>query len=143
MQHQLGTDVVPEVKYSSIASSGAVVTAGAGVVEASESEYDSQPDAGSPTAMRVKSPSTDVNAPVTAEAAITCLTSPRSTRSRRSAEVSSIVAGIVTAPRRMQASMHSHNSTWLPSMSRTRSPWCTPASDNQPATCSERAERSA
>src|SRR5450631_4680045 len=64
-------------------------------------------------------------------------------RSSRSAEVSKVVAGITTTPSLMQASRVSHSSTWLPSISRRRSPLAAPMDDNQDATCEERADISA
>ena len=59
--------------------------------------------------------------------AMTCLTRPRAKRSARSLRVSSVVAGTMTAPSFIAASMHSHSGTTLPSMSRMRSPRLTPS----------------
>jgi hypothetical protein len=53
------------------------------------------------------------------------------------------VAGITTTPSLMQASKASHSSTWLPIMSRRRSPLTAPNEDNHEATCEERADISA
>ena len=62
-------------------------------------------------------------------------------RSRRSDSASSVVAGITTAPSFIAASIVSHSSTWLPSISTIRSPRATPCARSQFATWSERVDQ--
>ena len=57
-----------------------------------------------------------------------------------SAAVSSVVAGMSTAPSFMQASMVSHSSTWLPSISSTRWPRSTPWARSHAASSVDRAD---
>ena len=59
-------------------------------------------------------------------------------RSRRSLSASSVVAGITTAPSFIAASIVSHSSTWLPSISTIRSPRPTPCARSQFASRSDR-----
>ena len=106
------------------------------------SSYVSQPSA-APTEILVQSPSRPANLAVSAAPATTWRTPPRSMRSVRSAAVSSVVAGMTTAPSRIAASIVSHSSTWLPSMSRIRSPRVTPWLRSQPATRLDRSASSA
>ena len=68
---------------------------------------------------------------------------PRSNRSARSSAVSSVVAGITTAPSFIAASMTSHSGTTLPSISRMRSPRLTPSARSPLATRLERSDSSA
>ncbi|GAA3136613.1 hypothetical protein GCM10020001_068970 [Nonomuraea salmonea] len=100
----------------------------------------SQPNA-SPTAIFVYSPAS--NLPASAAFAMTWDTPPRWMRSVTSFAVSSVVAGMMTAPSFIAASSASHSSAWLPSMSRIRSPRRTPCSCSQLATWLERADSSA
>ena len=58
--------------------------------------------------------------------AMTAPTRPRSMRSRRSASASCVVAGMITAPSFIAASVVSHSSTWLPSRTSSRMPRATP-----------------
>jgi hypothetical protein len=64
-------------------------------------------------------------------------------RSRRSSVPSRVDAGMTTAPIFVAARIVSQSSTWLPSMSRIR--WCrrTPSDRSHPASCDDRADRSA
>ena len=50
----------------------------------------------------------------------------RRTRSDRSAGPAALVVGTTTAPSFITASMTSHSSTWLPSMTTTASPLASP-----------------
>ena len=54
-----------------------------------------------------------------------------------------VVVGMTTAPSLMIASIDSHSSTWLPSMSTTLVPGTTPSSSSRAATWSERRTSSA
>jgi hypothetical protein len=67
----------------------------------------------------------------------------RSIRSTSSLGPTAVVVGTITAPRRMIASMDSHSSTWLPSMSRTLSPRVTPCAASRRATWRDRSTISA
>ena len=69
---------------------------------------------------------------------MTWRTRPRAKRSARSLRVSSVVAGTITAPSFIAASMHSHSGTTLPSISRMRSPRRTPRPRSALATRFER-----
>ncbi len=60
-----------------------------------------------------------------------------------SAFASSVVAGITTTPSFMQASIVSHSSSWLPSISSRRSPRLTPWACSHAASWLERADSSA
>jgi hypothetical protein len=91
--------------------------------------------------MRVYGPPPNLLA--SAAFAITWETPPRSIRSVMSLAVSSVVAGMITAPSFMAASSDSHSSAWLPSMSRIRSPRLTPCSCSQLATRLARTDSSA
>ena len=91
----------------------------------------------------VYSPATSSNLPTSAAPTTTWRAPPRSSRSRRSAAVSSVVAGITTAPSFIAASSVSHSSTWLPSMRMIRSPRATPRPRSQLATWFDRADSSA
>jgi hypothetical protein len=104
--------------------------------------YDSQPSAG-PTEIFVQRPPTSANLAVSAAPVTTCETRPRSTRSARSSAVSNVVAGMTTAPSFIAASIVSHSSTWLPSMSRIRWPRWTPRARSHPATRLDRSASSA
>ena len=79
--------------------------------------------------------------PASAARTTTCLALPRSMRSRRSLSASSVVAGITTAPSFIAASIVSHSSTWLPSISTIRSPRATPCARSQFASWSERVDQ--
>ena len=103
----------------------------------------SQPSTGAPTATRMQWSAIPAYRPASALLVTTARTPPRVIRSARSASVSSVVAGIITAPARMQPSMISHSGTVLPSTISTRSPGCSPASVSQPATWRERSAISA
>ena len=140
----LGLEVVPEVKYSSSGSSTRVTPSGVNWSDsAAASSKAFQPAGAPPTAMRPKLPGRFSNLSVWALPITTCLTWPRSTRSTRSSGVSSVVAGITTAPSLIAASMVSHSGTSLPSMIRMRSPRLTPCLRSQLATRFERADISA
>ena len=69
---------------------------------------------------------------------MTWRTRPRAKRSARSLRVNSVVAGTITAPSFIAASMHSHSATTLPSMTRMRSPRRTPSARSILATWFER-----
>lgn len=92
----------------------------------------------SPTEMRVYVPGTEENLSVSAAFAMTCLTPPRSMRSTRSFGPTAVVVGMMMAPSFIVASMMSHNSSWLPSMTMTGSPRVTPCSASHAPTASER-----
>jgi hypothetical protein len=70
-----------------------------------------QPSTAPPTLSREKSPGSPTNFGVSEAEATTCRTLPRSSRSIRSSGVSSMVAGMITAPSLMPASISSHNAT--------------------------------
>ena len=91
----------------------------------------------------MKSPGTAPNFSASSGLATTQEIFARSVRSAKSAGPSMAVAGLRTKPPLMQASMVSHSSTWLLSMSITRSPRLTPTLANQLASCPERADNSA
>jgi hypothetical protein len=78
------------------------------------------------TAIFVQSPATSSTFGASAALAMTHRAPPRSIRSRRSAGPAAVVVGMMTAPSFMMASMDSHSSTWLPSMTMTESPLPTP-----------------
>ncbi len=69
---------------------------------------------------------------------MTWRTPARSTRSARSADPRTVEVGRITAPAFMIASIVSHSSTRLPSMSITWSPFRTPSPTSHVATRSER-----
>jgi hypothetical protein len=81
-----------------------------------------------------RSGSSPSNLPACDGVVTTARTRPRSKRSIRSSRLSSNVAGIITAPILMQASISSHSGTSLPSISSTRSPRATPRPSSQLAT---------
>ena len=78
------------------------------------------------------------NFAVSAALQMTALAWPRSIRSTRSAGPTAVVVGITTAPSLMIASIDSHSSTWLPSITTTLSPGSTPEPRRCAATWSER-----
>ena len=78
-----------------------------------------------------------------AASTITCRASPRSIRSTSSAGPTAVVVGITTAPSRMIASIDSHSSTRLPSITITESPLRTPRPASHADTARERSRSSA
>ena len=68
---------------------------------------------------------------------------PRANRSARSAGVSSVAAGMITAPSFITASIVSHSGATLPSITSTRSPRFTPSARSALARRFERSESSA
>ncbi len=62
---------------------------------------------------------------------------PRAIRSARSVGPTAVVVGMITAPSFMIASIVSHSSTWLPSITITASPRATPCRASHAATRSE------
>ena len=133
-----GRAVVPEVKYSSMSSSAPV----SALVKSSGAACDAlncvQPGTAGPTAMRTGAPGSVLKRGANCASVSTALTCPRSRRSARSSRSSSVLAGIITAPSRISASMLSHNATQFGSMTRTRSPRVTPSAAMNEATCRER-----
>ena len=102
-----------------------------------------QPFSGRPTTIRVKLASIAWNFPVHEASVTTCFTLPRVKRSARSLSVSCDVAGMITAPIFIAASIVSQSSQRLPNMTSIRSPRLTPSADNEFATRFEISESSA
>ncbi len=93
-----------------------------------------------PTQMRVQWPLRPSNFAVSTGEHTTCPISPRSSRSSRSPSVRLVAVGTTTAPSLTAARVISHSSTWGPSITRMRSPACTPWACSQLATWEERSD---
>ena len=133
-----GRLVVPEVKYTIAGSSESTTTPGAVSGNRSTSWKLAHPSRSEPTTMRIKSRSMGSNFCASVPSAITTRMFARSMRSSRSRVPSTIEVGRMTAPTFMIASIASHSSTRLSSMSMTKSPRFTPRDSSQFATWLER-----